>query len=294
MTRRAILVAIAGLLALAIGVAGLLGRGTWNPAIHPAEAAAEEIALSTATVYISLRAINAALSVAQDIELGASLGAQASLQPLKVLEPVDDTVERVASVVFTVAAGAALASVGLAPVASIGLILLGLGLLARVGRLLFPERADGLLPYGRQAERVGATLGLILPLVFALGVNLGEVVTQPQWQTAMADLRSMTEEANILIGAGASDVPDAADAGNPGAGVFQRLGDWVDGMGDGVGAAFESSQRYLAAAQVFLDEADDLFRASLTIIGIFALRMVVLPALLLWGALALMRRSVAG
>jgi hypothetical protein len=290
---RAALIGLLGLLSLAIGLIGLSGRAQLNPAVPAAEAAAEDIALSTAGVYVSLRAINAALSVAQDIEIGASIGAQASLQPLKVLEPIDDTVERVASVVFTVAAGAALAVVGLAPVASIGLILLGVGLLGRCAVGYAPKRAAGLAPVCHRAVRLGAALGLILPLVFAGGVTLGERVTAPQWDAAIMDLRAVTDEANILIGMGPDALPEASASGDPEDGMFQRLGGWLGGVGDGMGAAFESSQRYLAAAQVFLDEADDLFRASLTIIGIFALRMVVLPALLLWGALALMRRGLS-
>jgi len=287
---RAAVLGLFGMLALAVGLWELSGRTTLNPALAPAQAAAEDIAATTATVYISLRVINAALSTAQEIEIGASVGAQATLQPLKVLEPVDDTVERVADVVFAVAAGAALATVGFAPISALGLSLLGLGLMARSATLILPA-AGAVLGPSSYAIRLGAVFGLILPLGFAAGVALGDRITAPQWADAMADLSAITVEARILIGASEGAAEDitpqtAAD------GLFARLGAQLQAAGDGVGDAVEAIGRYRAAAVELMANADALFRASLTIIGIFALRMVVLPALLLWGALALMRRSV--
>lgn len=73
--RGALLLGLAGIVALAIGLWELSGRAPLNPALGPATAAAEDIAATTAGVYVALRAINAALSTAQEIELGASIGA---------------------------------------------------------------------------------------------------------------------------------------------------------------------------------------------------------------------------
>src|SRR6056297_3231704 len=95
--------AVTGLVFFVFGALGLSGRSEWNPMVSLAAENAEEIAASSAGVYISLRAINAVLSTAQEIEVGASVGGQASFQPLKALEPIDDTVERVADVVFFIA-----------------------------------------------------------------------------------------------------------------------------------------------------------------------------------------------
>ena len=287
--RRTGLIALSGVVALGIGLWELSGRGTFNPALPPASAAAEEVAAATATVYVSLRVINAALSTAQEIEVGASVGAQASVQPFKVLEPVDDTVERVANVVFAVAAGAALATVGFAPVAALGLCLFGLGCLLRVADDLLPA-IDGMRAAAAYAMRLGAVLGVILPLGFAGGVALGEHITASQWNEAMADLESVRREASILVGsggdAGAEDLLEAQDE--------DAASSWwspFQSAGEGVSETFGAVGRYRQAAVVLMSEADTLFRATLTIIGIFALRTLVLPALLLWGALALMRRS---
>lgn len=279
--------AAVGVVFLIIGLLELSGRGPLNPAVPLAEAAAEEIAVATAGVYVSLRIINAALSAAQEIEIGASIGAQASVQPLKILEPVDDTVERVASVVFAVAAGAALAVVGVAPVAGLGLVVLGAGLLGMAGCLGMGQ--PGAMAGCRRAVRLGVATGLILPLGFAGGVALGERVTAVQWQAAIADLSVITTEAEILIGGGEA-LPDAVVPSADG--LFGRLGQRLQAAGDGVADTVDAIARYRDAATVFLSEADALFGATLTIIGIFALRMVVLPVLMLWGAMTLLRRSV--
>ncbi|WP_084812487.1 hypothetical protein [Jannaschia sp. CCS1] len=270
--------AIVGVIALAVGLSDLSRGGGVNPTLPPAVEAAEEIAVVTAGVYVSLRAINAALSAAQEVEIGASIGAQASLQPLKVLEPVDDTVERVADVVFAVAAGAALVVVGLEPVAAIGLTVLGLGLLGMAGAAVMGRASVEMASL--RAVRLGAALGLVLPLVFAGGVWLGDRATAPQWAAAMAQLETVTGEARVLIGAGEEELLADAEGG-----LFSGF---LGALSD----ATASVQSYVAAAQVFTQQADALFNATLTIIGIFVLRTLVLPALLMWSVMALLRRSV--
>ena len=50
-----------------------------------------DIAKDSAAVYLSLRGINAALSFVEEIEVNASVVvASGSVQPFKVLEPIDD------------------------------------------------------------------------------------------------------------------------------------------------------------------------------------------------------------
>jgi hypothetical protein len=273
--RRAVFLVV-GALVLIIGLWDVSGRGVINPAVPPAVEAAQDIALVTTSVYVALRTINAALSAAQEVEIGASIGAQASLQPLKVLEPVDDTVERVAAVVFSVAAGAAVAVVGLEPVAAIGLVVLGIGLLG-MGLGTGSVAAAGL-----RAVRLDAALGLVLPLVFAGGIWLGERATASQWEEAMAQLNAVTSEASVLIGGGEEELlAEAAESGGLFSGFIGALTD-----------ATSSVQNYIEAAGVFTQQADALFAATLTIIGIFVLRTLVLPALLLWSVMAVLRKSV--
>ena len=280
---------MAGLLFLLTGVLGLSGRSDWNPLATVSERTAENIAASAVTVYVSLRAINAALSTAQEIEVGASVVGQASLQPLKVLEPVDDTVERVADAVFLVAAGAALAAVGLAPVVSVGLVVLGAALLGRLSFGRSPALARTVKPLCNKAITLGIAVGFAIPAVFVLAVWVGEQATAAQMSAAMAELDAVAQEANFLIGAEAAEAEAVSPSEEGDAGVLGWLSSRISEAGDSVSGVFEQSGRYLDAAQVFVEEADTILRSSLTIIGIFTLRMLVLPVFLLWGALSLVR-----
>ena len=273
-----------GTLALVVGLWEISGGGGVNPAVPIAEERASEIAAATASVYVSLRVINAALSAAQEIEVGGSIGVQASAQPFRVLEPVDDTVERVSHVIFAIAAGAALMLVGLGPVASLGLVLLGIGSLG----LAFADVSGSskIQRSSLRAARLGLAFGLALPLVFAGGSWLGERMTQPQWDSAISQLDAVAGEARVLIGEGDDvEIEVEEEAG----GLFSWVGDGVSAAGD----AMDAVARYRDAVRLFMNEADVLFSSSLTIIGLFVLRMVVLPALLLWGLMALVRRSIA-
>jgi hypothetical protein len=58
------------------------------------------------------------------------------------------------------------------------------------------------------------------------------------------------------------------------------------------GNAVDSFNRYMGALGFFWDEAGNILEASLTLIGIFALRILVLPALLFWGGMTILRRGV--
>ncbi|MDC0657870.1 hypothetical protein N6L27_07690 [Leisingera sp. SS27] len=281
--------AFAGLFLLCTGVFGLVGRSDWNPLVSAAEWTSENVATSAVAVYVSLRAINAALSTAQEIEVGASVVGQASLQPLKVLEPVDDTVERVADAVFLVAAGAALVTVGMAPVASLGLIALGAGLLGRAAASHMSSFSGPVISLCNRGIAFGFAAGLAMPLVFAFGVWAGERATEARMSAAMAELDGVAQKANILLGAEDDVTAEASQEAQADEGMLGWLGGRIAGVSDGISGVFEQSGRYLEAAQVFVAEADSILRSSLTLIGVFALRMLVLPVFLLWGAVSLFR-----
>ena len=234
-------------------------------------------------VYVSLRVINAALSAAQEIEVGASVGAQATVQPLKVLEPVDDTVERVADVVFAVAVGAAVATVGLNPVAVLGAFVLGGGLLVMAAGLVWPNLPGGIAGLARRAVRLGGAVALVLPLVIVLGLDLGDRMTATPQQAAYAVLNGVAEEAQVLVG---QDTPDPDQI------TEETGGRFFGRFFDSVSSAGETLQAYTQAAGVFRSEATALFEATLILIGVFVLQSIVLPILLFWGLIALLRRSI--
>ncbi|MCL1628238.1 hypothetical protein M3N55_05800 [Roseibaca sp. V10] len=284
---RSWLVLIAGLLCL---VAGVFVKQDANPVVSTAERAAEQIAVASTGVYVSLRVINAFLSTAQEVELGASMVGQASIQPLKVLEPVDDTIERVADAIFLVAAASALAAVAMGPVVSIGLVVLGLGL---IGMSISAHSVRFALIAG-PACSTGVSFGIVvaflIPLFFSVGVWVGERATQDRMDEATAQLRAVAQQAEASV---VSDDPQNLDNKSDEAensGFFLGVRTWLGEARDGAGSVFADSAKYLTAGWSILDQADTILSASMTIIGVFILRMVVLPVFLVLGAVALLKR----
>ena len=87
------------------------------------------IAKDSAAVYLSLRGINAALSFVEEIEVNASvIVASGSVQPFKVLEPVDDAVERMSSAIFYIGVVAATITAVLEFFGRYGFLVFGLAL----------------------------------------------------------------------------------------------------------------------------------------------------------------------
>ena len=260
------------------GVWIMASEAQGNPLVDLPRAEAQQIAKAAATVYFFLRVINSALSMAENIEIGASVGAQATMQPLKILEPIDDTVERVAEVVFIVAAGAVLTTVAIGPVMGIGLVVGGIGLAAVTLRPDF--RAGAVL------ARLGLGAGVLLPLVFVLGVQLGGFATTGTSAAAMDTLREVQTEATALTGVGAEGLDPGIAGGEEEEGGFL---DWLGGGFSAVGSTATTIANFRETAALFVERADDIFSASLTLIGVFVLRMLVLPLFLLWIGAAVIR-----
>lgn len=264
-----------------------------SPVSSPAREAARDVAAASLGVYVALRSINAALSFAQEIEVGGSIGVSANAQPLKFLEPVDDTVERVSSVVFWVALVAGAMVIGVEPVSRIGFLLLAAGLVIRwLRQPLIARVGPAARPVCRAGEAFDATglvLALLLPLSIALGSGLGDALTADEWEAARADLGEITSYASSLLGGTGDALPDDVTEPDEG-GVMRWLRDLLETTGDGFGSAAERTGKYLDAAGYFIDEADRLFGASMTILAIFLLRTLILPLALMLAMVVLARR----
>ncbi len=146
--------------AAAVAMAMLAG---WNYESNPltgqAHSYAQEVAKTSAATYVSLRTLNAFLSFAQEVEVsGNAIFVEGTARPLKGLEPIDDTVERIAGAVFAIMVATGVLSVALGPVSGTGWALVGLAALLW---LLFPGRLGGV---PRRLGVYGGLLGLALPL----------------------------------------------------------------------------------------------------------------------------------
>ena len=267
-----------------------------EPVSAPARETARDAAVASLAVYVALRSVNAALSFAQEIEVGGSVGLSANAQPLKFLEPIDDTVERVAAAVFSVALLSGVMAIGVGPVSSLGFLLLAAGLGIRAIRGPLQRRAGALAGpvcrAGDASNLTGVLLAVLLPLSLALGGMLGETLTRASWDSAMAQVTEVSDFSQALLGA-PEELADPGDEARS-----ESVLDWLQGSlsaaGQGVSSAVAQTDAYLEAAGFYVNHADDLLEASLTLIAIFLLRTLVLPLALVAVMIALLRQVARG
>ncbi|GHG89148.1 hypothetical protein [Pseudodonghicola xiamenensis] len=239
-----------------------------NPLTRRAEGYARTVAVASAGVYVTLRTLNAVLSAAQEIEVGGSMVVSGTAQPLKLLEPIDDTVERVAGGVFALMVTTGILSVSMAPVGAVGFGLLALGCgLAALGRGALQAPAQRLGWYG-------GSLAVMLPLAFVLSGVIADPMTQAAWDRNMAVIEDITAQVN-------GTAPTATEPGGWGASLRSALGE-VD--------------RYQELARNLYTRADEMVGSFVAIFAIFVFKLFVLPLLLLgacWGALRSFARPAA-
>lgn len=245
-----------------------------NPLTRAAETRSQDVVTSSIATYASLRAINAFLSTAQEVEVGASFVASGSLQPLKALEPLDDTVERIASVVLTITMVMAVVVLGFGPIAAIGyaLFLLGWG-----ASLIRPK-----LAWAWESMRVGAMLGLVMPLVFVIGGVLGDLVTAQIFERHSA---LVTDIATDLGSSNIQQTEAATTTQHSSALSF----DWLLGQMDAISSVGEDLSQYWEAAEAIVSRADELVESYVQIVGVYILASLLLPFILFGAFLMVLR-----
>ena len=226
-----------------------------NPLTQRAQAYAEQVATASAATYLSLRAVNAFLSTAQEIEVGGSMVVSGSAQPLKVLEPVDDTIERIAGIVFSVMVVTGVLAVAMGPVGGVGW---GLVALAAAVWLLPGRRVHGLT---RRLGVYGVFLGFALPAAFLISSVLADRMTQTVWDRHTLVVAQMTS------GLGASDITAPQDAS------------WWQGLQDRLGEV----ERYSELASAIYDNADALIASYIALLAVFIFKIFLLPLMVVGG-----------
>ncbi|WP_068115400.1 hypothetical protein [Tropicimonas marinistellae] len=278
---------------LAAALCLVLALNQSTPLSEPARKGAQDAAVAALGVYVALRSVNAVLSIAQEIEVGGSVGVSANAQPLKILEPIDDTVERVAGATFSVALLAGVLAIGIGPVSSLGFLLLALGLaiyairgpLHRLGDTF----ANPVCRAGDASNLTGVVLAILLPLSLAMGGVLGEALTRDQWTESMAKVDEVASYSQSLIGA-TEDIGLTEPIDPQAEGFLDRLQGALSSAGQDV----SDTLAYRKAAGFYVSHADDLLTASLQLIAIFLLRALVLPLTLVVVMVALLRQITRG
>lgn len=234
-----------------------------NPMVDGAQRYAASVAAASGGVYLTLRSLNAFLSTAQEVEVGGQFVVSGTAHPLKALEPVDDTIERVAGMVFFVMVATGVLSVAMGPASAVGFAMLACAL------ALVLVRMPAAAPLARQLGLYGAVLAVALPLSFLLSSALADRMTAKVLADHEVVLERITETVDAPLAQAASD---------------DRWYDWFGGMRDDLG-------RYQRLAAALYAEADDLVSSLVGILGVFVFRLIVLPALIL-GALVVALRSL--
>ncbi|WP_424985027.1 hypothetical protein [Microbulbifer sp. S227A] len=251
--------------ALALGAAVLHRH---NPLSRGAQDYAATVSTASAATYVTLRMLNAALSTAQEVEVGASLGVSGTMQPGKMLEPVDDTIERIAAVVFALMLVSGVLAVAMGPVGAVGAVMIaGASALWIADRLLGPRDVVSML--SRRLGWYGGFFLLALPGAFVLTDLLaarftGDVMA---WHQAIID-----------------EITDTVEV-DPG--LAQDQG-WWDRLTEGMSEV----DRYRELAGNIWLRADELIGSYLTLLSVYIFQIFVLPALLV-GAFFIVARFFA-
>lgn len=242
----------------------LLSVLSWNPLERAASSAAKETATATLVVYAGLRTLNAFLSAAQEVEVGASVGVSGSVQPLKSLEPIDDTVERVAGIVLAISIFAGVAGLGFGPLAVVGCLamLAGIAIWAHAR------------PLARRLIGAGVVMAIVLPSAFLVSGLLGDAMTRSVWEENREIQDRITREIDES-GVVSDEEVSQSDS------LLDRLTSGFEGA--------NAAQRFVTAAGVLRDEADDLLASYVQILAVWILKLMVLPLALMLLALRLIR-----
>lgn len=227
-----------------------------NPLSQRAQDYAATVSAASAATYVTLRTLNAALSTAQEIEVGASLGVSGTMQPGKMLEPVDDTIERIADVVFVLMLVTGVLAVAMGPVGAVGAAMIaGASTLWIIDRLVGARDVVSLL--SRRLVWYGGFFLLALPGAFVLTDLLADFLTgdvMAQQQVIIAEITDTVEVDPAL----------AHDQG------------WWDRLTEGMSEV----DRYRDLATNIWLRADDLIASYLTLLSLYIFQIFVLPALL--------------
>lgn len=252
------------ILAAAAVAAAVLHRD--NTLTQTAREHAQATAVAGAGVYVTLRSLNAFLSAAQEIELGGSFVVSGTVQPLKTLEPVDDTIERIAGIVFAMMIATGVLAVSMGPLGAVGAAMIALALALWVADRIVGRR-DIVVVLARRLVWYGAFLAIAVPVSFLAASVIADELTREVWEANQAVIRDITE-------------PLAADQTD------------AQGLGDRLWAAREDAEEYRRLAVNIYDRADDLIGSYVAILAVFLFKLLILPLLLL-GALFLVARFFA-
>lgn len=261
-----------------IGVCALLAL--WPFLTAPALRYNEEVFRSAVAVFAILRSINAGLSVAKETEVGFEFFGSLTAQPGMVLDPIDETVARVADVIFLLMVSSGVLKFAFAPVAQIGALAGCLGFaLIQATRMGYCHQALGRA--GRTLAAGGLVFALALPLGYSIGGQLAAWWTNAPLELAQESLQGSADDIEAAVEAAASGEQGEAPQGGFVDSLLAPL--------EATGNKMRDSMPDMSSVQ---ERGSEILENSVQIIAIYALRLIVLPLLMMWGMAVLVRRSL--
>jgi hypothetical protein len=264
------------------GMAMLLSLFSLNPLSGAATRQAGQVTLGAVTIYAALRTLNLFLSAAQEIEVGGSFVVSGSVQPLKMLEPIDDTVENVAGMILGISVVSGLLAISFGPLSAIGFALIA-------AAMLLAARAP---PLSRQMTTTGAMMALIVPLVFALSGLFADAVTGAVWDRNAEILEGIADRIDDSDALAETRDPATAPAGeNEGfLGSLWRSGaENAAAVGDATTAVVDALAAYREAGAYLVENADALLRSYIEILAVLLFKTVLLPGVLILVSFRMLR-----
>ncbi len=246
-SRQQLVVALIILLIVAVSWSGYIDRQTEN---YVNQATVQALA-----AFATARVLNAGISVAKSVEVGAVV----SVQPLEILDPVHDLVEQY-SAIMKIAIGSLVIQKVLLEIVATGFFKILLTLLAI---LLLASLLVGSNNLSTLMFRLFALACLVrFLLILAVGLNglVDTVYVNNKTQQNMVELEVLSQEVNDLT---AARVPDETS--------------WHSGITSKFSAAMD-----LINLEKLKRKAEVAVPAMLNLMALFILKTLVLPLLFLW------------
>ena len=289
---------------LALAAVAMLVMAVWQPPMLGAAARQNEAVLASAVaVYAVLRTINAAVSTAKETTVGIGLVGSLQAKPAMVLDPLDDTVRRVADVTFAVAAVSGLLAVGLAPLCTVGAGLAAVGLGGMYVAGLWPGAGRAWVAACRSLAVLGLAFGLVFPVGYGAGGWLGDALTADRLAAATERLRAsetalQAETDGLTAPQAAAEAAPRGGSEDGGDGVvdgtLRWLGSGVSAAQDSVGGLVDRAWAVVPARDAIAARGDAILTASLDIMAVYALRLLVFPVLTIVVLVVVLRAVLAG
>ncbi|MFN7104169.1 MAG: hypothetical protein ACK4N1_16265 [Pseudorhizobium sp.] len=281
-----------------------------NPLSETATRFAREVTIGTGALYGTLRVANSVMSVAKDADVSGGVGlASVTASPGQLLQPVTNTIDRMADLLFYLAIASGILSVVLAPVAKVTAVCLAVLAILQALFVLTARRAP---PFAERLSRSALVVCLIgtvvLPASYTVAFHAGEAITDEAWRSAItvfqrldadyetAEVRQQVEALRELPLAEAAPVAPADE------GILDRLGSAVDASRSALAGTLDAATGLAgtvtgslsANARIITDGvaiSADLFTASIGIAVAYLVKLLVLPLMIFAAGLYLLRAA---